>query len=129
MTVLPEYRAGHRFNKALTGPMGAGRLMDGAARFSSQGSDEVIWVTRLNGTEMVINSDLVESIESTPDTVLMLVDGKRYVVAESAAEVVTRIRAFRASILAHLDQPNVAPPAAAPSPAPNLYVLPTDNRG
>ena len=89
----------------------------------------MIWVTRLNGTEMVINSDLVESIESTPDTVLMLVDGKRYVVAESAAEVVTRIRAFRASILAHLDQPNVAPPAAAPSPAPNLYVLPTDHRG
>jgi flagellar protein FlbD len=89
----------------------------------------VIWVTRLNGTEMVINSDLVESIESTPDTVLMLVDGKRYVVSESAAEVVTRIRAFRASILAHLDQPAAAPPAPAPGSAPNLYVLPTDNRG
>ena len=88
----------------------------------------MIWVTRLNGTEMVINSDLVESIESTPDTVLMLVDGKRYVVSESAAEVVSRIRAFRVSILAHLDQPA---PAQAPetTSAPNLYVLPTDNRG
>jgi flagellar protein FlbD len=89
----------------------------------------VIWVTRLNGTEMVINSDLVESIESTPDTVLLLVDGKRYVVSESAAEVVARIRAFRASILAHLDQPPVAPAAPAPATAPNLYVLPTDTRG
>ena len=77
---------------------------------------------------MVINSDLVESIESTPDTVLMLVDGKRYVVSESAAEVVSRIRAFRASILAFLDQP--APPQAPETTsAPNLYVLPTDNRG
>jgi flagellar protein FlbD len=88
----------------------------------------VIWVTRLNGTEMVVNSDLVESIESTPDTVLTLVDGKRYVVSESAAEVVARIRAYRASILSYLDQPPVAAPAPASSQAPNLYVLPTDNR-
>ena len=88
----------------------------------------MIWVTRLNGTEMVINSDLVESIESTPDTVLLLVDGKRYVVSESAAEVVARIRAFRASILLHLDQASTEEGPAS-SAAPNLYVLPTDNRG
>ena len=89
----------------------------------------MIWVTRLNGTEMVINSDLVESIESTPDTVLLLVDGKRYVVSEPAAEVVARIRAFRASILGLLDHSQVAAPAPAPTSAPNLYVLPTDGRG
>ena len=89
----------------------------------------MIWVTRLNGTEMVVNSDLVESIESTPDTVLTLVDGKRYVVSESAVEVVARIRAFRASILSYLDQAAVAPPAPAPGQSPNLYVLPSDNRG
>ena len=57
----------------------------------------MIWVTRLNGTEMVVNADLLESIESTPDTVLTLVDGKRYVISESAAEVVERVRRFRAS--------------------------------
>jgi flagellar protein FlbD len=102
--------------------------MEGAARSSIRGSTTVIWVTRLNGTEMVINSDLVESLESTPDTVLMLVDGKRYVVAESAAEIVARIRAFRASILSLLDQP-AATASPASSPAPNLYVLPTDSRG
>ena len=72
----------------------------------------MIWVTRLNGTEMVVNADLVESIESTPDTVLTLVDGKRYVISESAAEVVERVRRFRASILVLLDMP-----AARPAPA------------
>ena len=72
----------------------------------------MIWVTRLNGTEMVVNADLVESIESTPDTVLTLVDGKRYVICESAAEVVERVRRFRASILVLLDTP-----AARPAPA------------
>jgi len=77
---------------------------------------------------MVVNSDLVESIESTPDTILTLVDGKRYVVSEPAAEVVARIRAFRASILSYLDQPAVAPPAPDSGQAPNLYVLPSDNR-
>ena len=110
--------------------MGAGRPQGrGGPLFVCKDVTTVIWVTRLNGTEMVINSDLLESIESTPDTVLLLVDGKRYVVAESAAEVVARIRAFRVSILAHLDQLPAAPPATAPASSANLYVLPTDSRG
>ena len=88
----------------------------------------MIWVTRLNGTEMVVNSDLVESIESTPDTVLSLVDGKRYVISESAAEVIERIRRFRASILVLLDDTAAAAAGPAPGPAPvaNLYVVPSD---
>ena len=88
----------------------------------------MIWVTRLNGTEMAVNSDLVESIESTPDTVLTLVDGKRYVIVESAAEVIERIRRFRASILILLDNPALSSPAApAPAaPAANLRIVPSD---
>jgi flagellar protein FlbD len=63
----------------------------------------VISVTRLNGTEIVVNVDLIETVEATPDTVLTLVDGKKYVVHESPAEVVERIRAFRVSVLRRLD--------------------------
>jgi flagellar protein FlbD len=79
----------------------------------------MIWVTRLNGSEIVVNADLLETIESTPDTVLTLVDGKKYVVQEPAADVVRRIQAYRASILRIIDEPT-------PAPAPNadLYLLP-----
>ena len=68
----------------------------------------MIWVTRLNGTEMVVNADLIETVESTPDTVLTLVDGKKYVVHESPREVVDAIRSYRASILSVLDAPEGA---------------------
>lgn len=90
----------------------------------------MIWVTRLNGTEMALNSDLLEAIESTPDTVVTLVDGKRYVIQESAAEVIERIRRFRASILVLLDVPaaDSAPPAApAPKQSTSLYVVPSES--
>jgi flagellar protein FlbD len=98
------------------------------ARFTDE-ETTVIWVTRLNGTEMALNSDLVEAIESTPDTVLTLVDGKRYVIQESVAEVIDRIRRFRASILGLLDTPAASAPPAPPAPtqAANLYVVPSES--
>lgn len=86
----------------------------------------MIWVTRLNGSEMVVNSDLMEAIEATPDTVITLVDGKRYVVHERPEEIVALIRAFRASILTLIDE--VQSPAPSAASATNLYVLPTDGR-
>jgi flagellar protein FlbD len=79
---------------------------------------------------MVVNADLVESIESTPDTVVTLVDGKRYVICESAAEVVDRVRRFRASILVLLDTPAARPaPTSGPAhqPAAGLYVVPSES--
>lgn len=48
---------------------------------------------------MFLNADLLESIESTPDTVITLVDGRRIVVADSPDEIAERIVEFRASIL------------------------------
>lgn len=82
----------------------------------------MISVTRLNGTEIVVNADLIETVEATPDTVITLVDGKKYVVNESSDEVVDRIRLFRASILRRVDDPS-APNAA------ELYVFPHGNEG
>lgn len=60
----------------------------------------MILLRRLNGTELGVNADLIERVESTPDTILTLVDGTKYVVAEPAEEVVARIVDFRARILA-----------------------------
>ncbi len=55
----------------------------------------MIKVTRLNGTETVINADLIESVEGTPDTVISLTTGHKYVVQESVDEVVARVLAYR----------------------------------
>jgi flagellar protein FlbD len=66
----------------------------------------VISVTRLNGTEVVVNADLIETVESDDaDTVVTLVDGKRYVVRETTQQVVDRIRHFRADIIRRVDDP------------------------
>ena len=48
----------------------------------------MIKVKRLNGKEFVINSDLIEFIEKTPDTVISLTTGKKVVVQESVDEVI-----------------------------------------
>ena len=43
----------------------------------------MITLTRLSGTVFALNSDLIERIDATPDTVITLVDGKKYVVTET----------------------------------------------
>ncbi len=60
----------------------------------------MILLTRLNGAEFALNPDLIERADSTPDTVLTLTDGTKYVVAESIAELTALVRDFRASVLA-----------------------------
>jgi flagellar protein FlbD len=60
----------------------------------------VIILTRLGGLEMAVNPDLIERAESTPDTVVTMVDGHKLVVAESLDEVVDRVRRWRASVAA-----------------------------
>jgi flagellar protein FlbD len=60
----------------------------------------VIRLTRLNGSEMYLNADLIATVESHHDTVLTLVDGKTYVVSNTADEVVDAITAYRATVIA-----------------------------
>jgi flagellar protein FlbD len=59
----------------------------------------MIILTRLHGTSVAVNCDLIERVEAAPETVVTLVDGSRYVVAESVAEVVDKVRVFRASVV------------------------------
>ncbi len=60
----------------------------------------MIVLTRLNGAAFALNPDLIERAESNPDTVITLVDGTKYVVADSIHEIVALIRDFRASVIA-----------------------------
>ena len=64
----------------------------------------MIRLTRLNGSEMYLNADLVATVESHHDTVVTLVDGRTYVVLESADEVVASITNYRARVLATAEQ-------------------------
>jgi len=66
--------------------------------------DAVIILTRLGGHELALNPDLMERAEATPDTVITMVDGHKIVVAESLAEVVERVRTWRASVAAEAYQ-------------------------
>lgn len=55
----------------------------------------MIKLTRLNGKEFVINDDLIEMIEATPDTVITMTNGSKMVVSESVDEIIQRIIDFR----------------------------------
>lgn len=55
----------------------------------------MIQVTRLNQQQLVLNSDLIEHIESTPDTVITLTTGTKFMVRESAEEIIRRVAEFR----------------------------------
>lgn len=55
----------------------------------------MIRVTRLNKKELVINAELIETLESTPDTIITLTDGKKVVVLEGIDEIIEKIVAYR----------------------------------
>jgi flagellar protein FlbD len=60
----------------------------------------MIAVTRLDGTSMLLNADLMEWIERTPDTLVGLVNGERFLVRESPEELVLRVIDFKRSVAA-----------------------------
>jgi flagellar protein FlbD len=58
----------------------------------------MIRLTRINRSPLVLNSDLIEHMETTPDTVIALTTGQKLVVMESADEVIQKVIDFRRSI-------------------------------
>jgi uncharacterized protein YlzI (FlbEa/FlbD family) len=62
----------------------------------------MIELTRLNGAPMVLNSDLIKTAEASPDTMLTLINGEKLIVRENTAEVVERVLAYRARLLANV---------------------------
>lgn len=58
----------------------------------------MIEVTRLNGTTVLINSDLIETVEETPDTVISLTTGRKFIVKESRQEVKNLVKSYKRDI-------------------------------
>lgn len=59
----------------------------------------MIELTRLNGNLLIVNSDLIKCAESSPDTMLTLINGEKIVVLESCCLVIERVIAYRARLL------------------------------
>lgn len=55
----------------------------------------MIPVTRLNGQEVYVNADLILFLESSPETILTLQNGKKMTVKESIPQVIDRVVAFK----------------------------------
>ena len=72
----------------------------------------MILVTRLNGAVFALNPDLVERADCTPDTVVTLVDGTKYVIAESVPEFIDSVRHYRASLISQASRLDSGEPAA-----------------
>ncbi|MGZ4445135.1 MAG: flagellar FlbD family protein [Nocardioides sp.] len=74
----------------------------------------MITLTRLSGTVFALNADLIERVDATPDTVVTLVDGKKYVVTDTLDEVISAVRRYRGEIIALSQVVRVEPFAEAP---------------
>lgn len=59
----------------------------------------MIRVTRLDGTEIVVNAHLIETLEAVPDTVITMTTGKKLVVQEDVDEVTRRVKHYRRALL------------------------------
>jgi flagellar protein FlbD len=59
----------------------------------------VILLNRLNGQPFALNPDLLERAECTPDTVITLLNGGKYVVLQSLPELAALMRDHRAQVL------------------------------
>ena len=64
----------------------------------------MIRLTRLNHSPVMLNADLIEHLEVTPDTVITLTTGQKFMVLETADEVRERVIEFRRAIFATLCQ-------------------------
>lgn len=77
----------------------------------------MIVLTRLNGPSFALNPDLIERVEANPDTVVVLIGGAKYPIAESVEELLERVRDYRGRVIA----------SAHAAEFPSAQLLPSDS--
>ena len=60
----------------------------------------MIEVTKMNGRKVLVNPDLIELVEETPDTVVLFTTGRKIIIKESRQEVKNLVKSYRKDILA-----------------------------
>lgn len=59
----------------------------------------MITVKKMNGSELVLNAELIETVEQTPDTIITLKNGKKVVVLETPQEIIDAVIAYKRKII------------------------------
>lgn len=67
----------------------------------------MIKVTRLNDSPLVVNVDLIEFVESIPDTIISLTTGKKIMVKETMDQIIERVTAFKRQCNVRFREPDV----------------------
>ncbi len=62
----------------------------------------MIRVTRINHRPLFLNSDLIEHMETTPDTLISLTNGQKYVVLEAAEDILEMVVEFRRRLFSEI---------------------------
>jgi flagellar protein FlbD len=62
----------------------------------------MIFVTKLNKSKVIVNADLIEFVEKTPDTLITLTTGTKLMVMESLEDLLSLVEAYRVKTWAHL---------------------------
>lgn len=62
----------------------------------------MIEVTKINGKKMLINAEIIESVEETPDTVISFTTGKKIVVKESRQDIKNLVISYKKEIFAEI---------------------------
>lgn len=60
----------------------------------------MVEITKMNGQKILVNPDLIETVEETPDTVMTLTTGRKIIVKESRQEVKNLVKLYRKDIFA-----------------------------
>ena len=68
----------------------------------------MIQLTRINHMPLVLNSDLIEHVESSPDTIISLTNGQKLLVLETVDDIVQKVVQFRRSICGGIPVANIA---------------------
>ncbi len=61
----------------------------------------MIELTKMNGQKILVNCDLIELVEETPDTVVSFTTGRKIIVKESRQDVKNLVKSYRKDIFAH----------------------------
>ena len=67
---------------------------------SESGGLSMVEVTKINGVKVLINPDLLELVEETPDTVLSFTTGRKIIVKESRQDIKNLVKSYRKDIFA-----------------------------
>ena len=72
----------------------------GFYKTTRKGVAQMIEVTKINGVKVLINPDLIELVEETPDTVVSFTTGRKIIIKESRQDIKDLVKSYRKDIFA-----------------------------